>query len=305
MLTLKIHAPFLTCKLSRPDCNSSLPFSSFYKKGLHAFAPWVLSIVMPGYSSAYLSAHAILQNGCDILGRPHSILFNAIILSSLEDYPRVLCSLHYITPYAAWFIHGGTYDIFAKVRIIPPGMRCNVLMPFLFEVVPFCASVHLPPDNGPYEEFTFMGDILQVRFFIFPCVILNMSSQLLPLPFNPMTNLASCTIPARFFVCGRVSAVNADLTTFYISLSQTLTHTTLRCDLTLHCTMVHAFIGAQRFVLVPPTLDMVSLSGMFISFHAKAADIEVDDLTYLACPHGDIHTQNATAHFHQHMESID
>ena len=69
--------------------------------------------------------------------------------------------------------------------------------------------------------------------------------------------------------------------------------------------MSPAFIGAQRFALVPPTRFMVSLSGTFISFHGNAADVEVDDLTYLARPHGDIHVQNAAAHFHQHMESID
>lgn len=70
---------------------------------------------MPGSGSAYLSARAILQNARDMPGIPHSVVFDTFVLSSLENFPRIPCTLRYVTPDAARFAHGGTYDIFAKV----------------------------------------------------------------------------------------------------------------------------------------------------------------------------------------------
>lgn len=70
---------------------------------------------MPDFGSAYLSARAILQHARDMPGTPHSVVFDAFVISSLEDNPRIVCSLRYVTPDPARFAGEGTYDIFAKV----------------------------------------------------------------------------------------------------------------------------------------------------------------------------------------------
>ena len=136
---------------------------------------------MPAYGSAYLSARAIIQNGRDIPGNPHSVLFDAVILSSLEDYPRVLCSLRYITPYTARFIHGGTYDIFAKVRNIPQETReCPDAFSLLGRSLPLgCTS---PPGQRPSRALYFHGRYLTSAFL---CISLCLSQHVLAVAPTP------------------------------------------------------------------------------------------------------------------------
>lgn len=84
-----------------------------------------------------------------------------------------------------------------------------------------------------------------------------------------------------------------------------LFHAPSSIDLNIQATISPSFIGGPRFSLVPPRLRLISLTGTFVSFHNNVAIVEVDDLTYLARPHGEVHVQNDTAHFIQQMESID
>lgn len=126
------------------------------KNSPHAFSP-----IMPAFGSAYLSARAILQNGRDIPGNPRSVVFDAIVPSSDETTSHITCSLRYVTPYAARFIHGGTYDIFAKVHVLAYyAFLCSCL-----QVVSFQSGAYLASPARSLHQFDLIGDILQVLLF--------------------------------------------------------------------------------------------------------------------------------------------
>lgn len=129
--------------------------------------------------------------------------------------------------------------------------------------------------------------------------------QLLPLPHNATTTLASCNVPARLTISGRVNMVDSDLTTFYVSVPPTNPADTSSTELHVRATISPNFVGPPRFAFVPPRCHVVSFTGTFVSFHVNTAVVEADDLTYLGRPHGRIHAQNAAAHFVQRMESLD
>ncbi|KAH9050389.1 hypothetical protein EDB83DRAFT_2522544 [Lactarius deliciosus] len=140
---------------------------------------------------AYLSARAMLEHPRYFTD---FVIFDAIIhyTPAIEESPNIICSFRYFnTLRDVTQLLPGLYDIFAKV-------------------VGFIPHTHEQSPVRDDDDFVLMGDLLDLRPI--PSVMDNTAANL----------SATYSTPPRLIVSGRVSAVQSDLRSFSVTISQVI-----------------------------------------------------------------------------------